>query len=321
MQAVAVKMQTFLLNGSQQAGVDTHDLPTQEQKKMKYCSLSVASLALLWYGAAHAQTENTSTNTSTWPAHNRYVALNLGQQQQQYRELDTQGLTTNGTLNAETGRQQHLGAAVSYQTTSGWLLGLDAQRQTGATAYSGYLQAGNGSLSPYAARTGNVATRYSVHIGYGLNADTWGAMPSTWQVTPLLQLSQHHWQRNLAQYSEAYRHTTTAGGVRAQWQIKPGTVLEAQALFGRTQPATVSVPAFGFEATQGGGGRYQQWHLGITQDLGAATGQAVLDGWRIAARYARSQYGHGASAVVNSLQAPPNEHHPSVWTLGLQKQF
>ncbi len=147
MQAVAVKMQTFLLNGSQQAGVDTHDLPTQEQKKMKYCSLSVASLALLWYGAAHAQTENTSTNTSTWPAHNRYVALNLGQQQQQYRELDTQGLTTNGTLNAETGRQQHLGAAVSYQTTSGWLLGLDAQRQTGATAYSGYLQAGNGSLS------------------------------------------------------------------------------------------------------------------------------------------------------------------------------
>ena len=133
MQAEVVKMQTFLLNGSQQAGVDTHDLPTQEQKKMKYCSLSVASLALLWYGAAHAQTENTSTNTSTWPAHNRYVALNLGQQQQQYRELDTQGLTSNGT--------------------------------------------------------GNVATEYSAHIGYALNADIWGVMPRAWQITPLLQLS------------------------------------------------------------------------------------------------------------------------------------
>ena len=136
---------------------------------MNYRFLSVATLALLSFSAAHAQTEN----TSTWPHHNRYVALNVGQQQQNYRELDTQGITTNGTLNTETGRQRHLGAAISYQTTSGWLLGLDAQRQTGATDYSGYLQAGNGSLSPYAARTGNVATQHSVHIGYGLNASTW----------------------------------------------------------------------------------------------------------------------------------------------------
>lgn len=280
------------------------------------CGLAAS---LLLCGAAHAQAENTST-TTTWSAHNRYVALNVGQQQQNYRELDTQGITTNGTLNTETGRQQHLGAAISYQITSGWLLGFDAQRQTGATAYNGYLQAGNGSLSPYAARTGNVATQYSAYVGYGLNVNTWGVMPSTWQITPLLQLSHHHWQRNLAQYSEAYRHTTTAGGVRAQWQMKPGTVLEAQALLGSTQPATVSVPAFGFEATQAGGS-YRQWHLGITQDLGAATGQDLLTGWRIAARYARSQYGHGASAVVNGLQAPPNEHRPSVWTLGLQRHF
>jgi hypothetical protein len=277
--------------------------------------VSIPSLALALCGMAHAQTVATP-----WPAHNGHLALHLGQQQQNYRELDTQGLATNGTLNTEAGHQRDLGAAISYQTTSGWLLGLDAQRQTGATAYSGYLQAGNGSLSPYAARTGNVATQYSAHIGYGLNASTWVAMPSAWQVTPLLQLAQHQWQRNLAQYSEAYRHTSAAGGLRAQWQLHPGTVLEAQALLGRSQRATVSVPTFGFAATQGGG-RYQQWHLGITQDLGAATGQALLSGWAIAARYARSQYSHGASAVVNGMQAPPNEHRPSVWTLGLQKQF
>ena len=137
---------------------------------MNYLCLLVATLALLSFSAAHAQTEN----TTTWPQHNRYVALNLGQQQQQYRELDTQGITTNGTLNTETGRQRHLGAAVSWQAGSGWLLGFDAQRQTGATAYNGYLQAGNGSLSPYAARTGNVATHYSAHIGYGLDVSTWG---------------------------------------------------------------------------------------------------------------------------------------------------
>ena len=139
---------------------------------VQYVANCGLAASLLLCGAVHAQTEN--TNANTWPAHNRYVALTLGQQQQQYREIDTQGLTTNGTLNTETGRQQHLGAAISYQTTSGWLLGLDAQRQTGATAYNGYLQAGNGSLSPYAARTGNVATRYNLRVGYGLNVNTWG---------------------------------------------------------------------------------------------------------------------------------------------------
>ena len=142
---------------------------------MKYCSLPFASLALLWFSPAHAQTEN----TSTWQAQNRYVVLNVGQQQQNYREIDTQGLTTNGTLNTETGRQQHLGAAISWQAGSGWLIGLDAQRQTGATAYSGYLQAGNGSLSPYAARTGNVATQYSAYVGYGLNVNTSGVPVTT----------------------------------------------------------------------------------------------------------------------------------------------
>ena len=137
------------------------------------CSfLFSAAIALAWgVGAAQAQAQ--AENTSTWPSHNRHVALNVGQQQQNYRELETLGIATNGTLNTETGRQRHLGAAISWQTGNGWLLGFDAQRQTGAIAYSGYLQAGNGSLSPYAVRTGNVANRYSVHIGYGLNANIW----------------------------------------------------------------------------------------------------------------------------------------------------
>ena len=148
---------------------------------VQYVANCGLAASLLLCGAVHAQTEN--TNANTWPAHNRYVALNLGQQQQNYREIDTQGLTTNGTLNAETGRQQHMGAALSWQTDNGWLLGFDAQRQTGATAYNGYLQAGNGSLSPYAARTGNVANRYSAYVGYCLNASTWGVPVATYSLT------------------------------------------------------------------------------------------------------------------------------------------
>jgi hypothetical protein len=116
---------------------------------MKRSILTLACLPFGWLSLAQAQPDN----ATPWPAHNRHLALHLGQQQQNYRELDTQDLATNGTLNTEAGHQRHLGAAISYQTTSGWLLGLGAQRQTGATAYSGYLQAGSGSLSPYAAHS------------------------------------------------------------------------------------------------------------------------------------------------------------------------
>ena len=131
---------------------------------VKRSALFSTAIALAWGGGlAHAKTEN----TSTWSAHNRYVALNLGQQQQNYCDLDTQGLTTNGNRNTETGGRHHRGAATSWQTDNGWLLGFDAQRQTGATAYNGYLQAGN------------VATQYSAYVGYGLNVITWGVPVAT----------------------------------------------------------------------------------------------------------------------------------------------
>lgn len=265
-------------------------------------------------GIAVAQT------ATPWHLHNRYIELSAGQHQQNYREQDTGGLTADGTLDTETGHQDHIGAALRWQTENGWIAQLEVQRQSGATSYNGYKQASNGQLTPYRARSGNTATQQSVQIGYALNSSTWQAMPASWQVTPLLQLSSNRWQRNLVQYSEIYRHTTYAGGARVQWQIKAGTLLEAQALLGRTEPATVNVPALGFAATQASGS-YQQWHLGISQDLGVATGKAVLNGWAIAARYERSRYSHSASPVANGLQAPPNQHQPRTWTLGLQKQF
>ena len=207
---------------------------------MNYRLLFVATLALLSFSAAHAQTEN----TSTWPDHNRYVALNVGQQQQNYRELDTQGLTTDGTLNRESGAQTHAQTALRWQWASGITAQLSHARQNGATAYQGYLQNGAGNLTPYAARTGNVAHQTSVQLGYAINSGNNATIPSNWQLTPLLAYTQHHWQRNLAQYSETYRHTSTAAGLRLQWQATPSTVIEAQALLGRTQPARATVPAW-----------------------------------------------------------------------------
>ncbi len=271
---------------------------------------------LLWLSHACAQAQ-VSPN---WVAHNRYLEAGAGIHQQNYREQDRYGLTPDGTLNTETGSQSNIGAALRWQTASGWFAELAAQRHSGATDYSGYLQHGNGSLTPYYARTGNVVNQTRVQLGYALNADHWPVVPAHWQFIPVVQISQHHWQRNLVQYGESYRFNAYAVGAIAQWQVCPGTMLEAHALAGKTGPAQVSAPELGFQAMQAGGS-LQQWQLAIIQDLAVATGQAQLSGWQLVARYAGSRYSHGASPIVAGLQAPPNENAHSTWTLGVQKQF
>ncbi len=271
---------------------------------------------LLWLSHACAQAQ-VSPN---WIEHNRYLEAGVGIHQQAYREQDRYSLTPDGTLNTETGKQSTLNAALRWQTAGGWFAELATQRQSGATDYSGYLQHGNGSLTPYQARTGNVANQARVQIGYALNVGNWPVVPAHWQFIPVVQLSQHHWRRNLTQYSETYRFNAYAVGAIAQWRMLPGMVLEAQALAGHTAAAQVSAPELGFASTQAGGS-LQQWQLAIIQDLAVATGQAQLSGWRIVARYAGSHYSHGTSPIVAGLQAPPNKNAPRTWTLGVQKQF
>lgn len=259
-------------------------------------------------------------NPHHWAQYNRFVELAAGKHQQTYREQDPSGQTADGILNSETGNQDALRTTVRWQSESHWLVQFQANRQSGVTRYNGYLQSSSGILTPYRARTGNTATQLSATVGYALNASNWAVMPTDWQLTPLLQYGHHHWQRNLVQYGESYKHPRYALGALLQWQARRGTVLEVQALSGRVRTATVNVPSLGFKASQPGG-HWHQWQLGISQDLAVLTGRPAFNGWRLSARYARSQYGHAASPVVNSLQAPPNTHSPSAWALGLQKQY
>jgi hypothetical protein len=243
-----------------------------------------------------------------------------GQRQQDYLEADTLGVTPNGVLDTETGSQSHIGIALRWQTTNHWMVHLQAQRQSGVTDYNGYLQAGNGTLTAYRARTGNTASQLSLALGYALNASNWPSLSSDWQVTPLLHISQHQWSRNLVQYSETYTHGNYAAGALLQWRARPGTVLELQAVQGRTQSAAVSVPTLGFTADQLGGS-YSQWEISLSQDLAQVSAYSALAGWHLVAHYSASAFEHGASPTVNALQAPPNQHRPSSWSLGLRRQF
>lgn len=255
-----------------------------------------------------------------WHDYNRYIELSAGQHQQNYREQDTGGLTADGILDTETGHQDHISAALRWQTASGWLLNLQAQRETGATDYKGYLQSGNGSLTPFRTTSGNIASSYAAQLGYALNSANWAAVPENWQLVPLVQISQHDWQRNLAQYSETYRYSAWAAGAMLQWQARLGTLLELQLLSGRTGSADVNVQTLNFAAQQPGGSM-RQWHIALSQDVGLLANAPSLQGWRVLARYSKTTIAHDASPIVNGLQAPPNQHKSSAWVLGVQKQF
>ncbi len=285
-------------------------------KFLRWISVSLLLQAIF----ASSATNLYAQTSESWAKHNRYIELYSGSHQQNYQEEDTQGLTTNGILDSETGSQEHFGAAVRWQATNGWLVHLQAQRQSGTTHYNGHLQSGSGTLTQYRAFTGNVATQLAVQVGYALNSDTLRAIPAHLQITPLVQLGENRWQRNLVQYSEAYRYTTTAVGAQLQWQARPGTVLEVQAIVGQTGAATVNVNSLGIVAQQPGAAM-RQWHVGVGQDLGRLLDAEAFRGWRLIARYSQSTVAHDASPLVNGLQAPPNQHQPSEWVIGLQRQF
>jgi hypothetical protein len=334
--AVALRSMSLIVAGSagkSDSPVDPLPAATAFAASWKYfdnkfhrsAKIFFLGLLLLCGAVATAQQETSiepgqrSTITS-WVAQNRYLELFAGQHQQDYREIDTLARTGNGILDSENGAQSDVGLALRWQSTAGWLFHLQAQRQSGATDYNGYLQAGNGSLTPYRARTGNTATQFSLNFGYALNVNTWAVMPANWQITPMLQFGKHHWERNLVQYRETYDYNTQALGGLVQWQVRAGTVLDAQILAGRAQPASVSVPVLGFIARQPAG-QLREWQLGIVQDLSSITTISMLKGWHVTARYASGRYEHGPSIVVNGLQAPPNQQRSRTWTLGLQKQF
>ncbi|MBH2009222.1 MAG: hypothetical protein I8H71_05935 [Xanthomonadaceae bacterium] len=136
------------------------------------CFALMASVSGLALAQQSADPQVVQSAPYSWAGHNRYTELTRGQHQQNYREQETQGLTADGVLNTETGHQDHISAALRWQTPDGWLLNLQAQRETGPTDYNGYLQSGNGSMTPLRTTSGNVASSYAAQLGYALNSAT-----------------------------------------------------------------------------------------------------------------------------------------------------
>lgn len=232
-----------------------------------------------------------------WGSFNRSLSLHATALRQDYRETDTQGLTANGTLNAERGTVGGRGLQARWQGHLGGLplwAQADGQWAQGQTDYDGYLQSGS-TLTPFKARTCNTWRSQSLALGVPLDVGT----GERFQLIPHLQWASQHWQRNLVQYGETYRDRSAGLGLLLQGAATERLTLEALAARRWQSRASVSVPAFDFAAEQGRG---KEDVLGLT-----ARWQAGRH-WHLMAGANLLRFENGASPVVQGLQAPPNTH-------------
>jgi hypothetical protein len=259
-----------------------------------------------------------SANFDEYAYDNRYVEIAAGKNNQKYVEKDLNNLTKDGVLNAETGQQNVINATLHWQFLNGIVAQIAYARENGATNYQGYLQSSGGTLTPYSSITGNKSEQNSLQLGYAFNNHNTNWLFKEIQITPLIHYGQYRWMRELIQYNEAYKFNATGIGINTQFKINNNTLVNAMLVKGKTQVANINVPALKFLGQQSGD-YFQKWQIGITQSLAPLSPE--LSNWRFSLLYEQEKYAHGASPIINSLQAPPNQHSPSSWMVGLQRHF
>jgi hypothetical protein len=193
-------------------------------------------------------------NDATWAAYNRIITVNVGALQQDYTENDPHSLTTGGTLDTERGTLSSVELGARWQAESlPLLLQANARRSNGGTHYDGYQQSGN-QLIPYSATTGNIMSDYAVRAGLPI------ARSDSVQWIPFIEFQQHHWNRNLAQYTENFNHSAELLGVQLQWRqtaditVHPWSI-EFEGAAGRMLSANMDASSLNFDQPPGKSGR------------------------------------------------------------------
>ena len=228
-----------------------------------------------------------------WRSYNRSLSLQAVALDQDYTEYDTQGLTTDGILDTETGAVPGWGAQARWQgKVAGVPLWLQAgyQRSRGQTDYQGYLQSG-ATLTPFSARTGNQFEQTGLALGMPLPLGGHDA-----QLIPYLTFAQQRWQRNLVGYGETYRSCSASLGLLAQWHFTSAWTLEAGVEAGRQTHADISAPALGFSADLDNAD-LRRAGLGLNYRIGERMG--------LRADWSQTRWRTQASAIVNGFQLPP----------------
>lgn len=245
-----------------------------------------------------------------WVRHNRSLALSASASELRYREIDTQGLTRDGTLNTERGVLSGGSVQGRWQASEDSAVPLWVQGNIdwvqGRTAYQGYLQSGS-QLTSYSARTGNKLVTASASVGFVLPMDARRV-----QLLPHINIGQRQWQRNLVQYGENYSHRRAGFGLLAQWLIAEGMVVEFVARVAGQNRSQVVVPKLDFDAEQGLGTEIS-WSSGVYWMLTPV--------WQIYGQISSARWENGSSPVVSGFLAPPNQHRQVDFSAGISWHY
>lgn len=250
-------------------------------------------LIILAKGVQAQSLQGPATAPDFWQSHNSTVSLHAEQTIQNYREIDTQGLTPDGILNTENGRLSGVRLQARWQGQWGvmplWIQA-SISSLSGRTAYQGYLQSGL-TLTQFQAQTGNSLQQAVLRLGVPIDS-------GDFQWVPYAEVEQTHWQRNLLQYGETYRFTSESLGLMTQWRLAPAWVLEATLQASRQQKPNISVPVFSFAASQGEGSPVSAT-VGLTYRFHPKASVQFQAGTQ--------RFSNAASPFVNGLQAPPSQ--------------
>lgn len=282
----------------------TNNLAPIVSGRHSYLRVQYAAVILLSvWGTSIAQ-----TNIPDWPDFNRRIGISIGQSRQHYRELDSRGLTSDGTLDQEAGNLTSGVLELRWQGRP-WeneriqsYIAVKGQRNKGTTQYQGYLQGGNGQLTPYSADTGNIEWQGQLRIGLAL------PQRDAWQVVPYLELAYRRWERQLDQYNEKYTHKVVLAGLLGQWCFGRQWTFEFGAAYGGTIQADMRLNAPSFDQSLAKASIWQaeaqlNYHLTPRFSLNGAMNHAQ---WR-----------YGQSAQQNNLQEPESLTRQTRYSLGL----
>jgi hypothetical protein len=247
------------------------------------------------------------------------VTLSQGAAHKNYSEPDPLGRVY--PLDTETG------SIPTTQVTLRWrgqltealpelVLQAHASYAQGQTVYSGYLQQG-GTLTPYAANTGN--TLQNLHLRVGLPLSTLIQQPWAQHIAPYAEQSWHQWQRNLTQYGETFDWQTSSLGVMGIWPLAElglpqlaRFTLEADVAAGRTRRPSMSAPSLGFAADLGEAN---------SQSTSLAFHYAVTPRWLLGLRYMTQRHNLGVSASSGGLQFPGANYSSQGWFVSVGAQL
>jgi hypothetical protein len=256
---------------------------------------SVSAVALALLAAA-----GTASAGEAHERVNRHIALSIGAQHLDYKEIDPPGEAE--PLSAERGGHPALQVSFGYQGDfvdfDNLYLRLDLSTAQGHTRYQGGLSDGAGNLIPRSDTTNNRFYEASLKLG---KSYTYADDPN-WQFTPYVKFITRSWVRELAKpygYRENYKHQAAGAGLLLQW-AKGRTAVSLDAGYSKMVDATMDIPAGQLPGISADDLKFSLGKAGIF-DASVSLDFAVTKNGYLTASYGFKDFEYGSSGAITAF--------------------